>query len=62
MAFGKLFIANPDLPKRFALGAPLNAPDPSTFYGPDDAATRTTRLSTVQIGSRRRLIEVQGEV
>ena len=33
MAFGKLFIANPDLPKRFALRAPLNTPDPSTFYG-----------------------------
>jgi 2,4-dienoyl-CoA reductase-like NADH-dependent reductase (Old Yellow Enzyme family) len=32
VAFGKLFIANPDLPKRFALGAPLNTPDPSTFY------------------------------
>jgi len=34
VAFGKLFIANPDLPKRFALRAPLNTPDPSTFYGP----------------------------
>jgi 2,4-dienoyl-CoA reductase-like NADH-dependent reductase (Old Yellow Enzyme family) len=33
VAFGKLFVANPDLPKRFALGAPLNTPDPSTFYG-----------------------------
>jgi 2,4-dienoyl-CoA reductase-like NADH-dependent reductase (Old Yellow Enzyme family) len=33
VAFGKLFIANPDLPRRFALGAPLNTPDPSTFYG-----------------------------
>jgi 2,4-dienoyl-CoA reductase-like NADH-dependent reductase (Old Yellow Enzyme family) len=32
VAFGKLFIANPDLPQRFALGAPLNEPDPSTFY------------------------------
>src|SRR5262249_58988623 len=32
VAFGKLFIANPDLPRRFALGAPLNTPDPSTFY------------------------------
>lgn len=32
VAFGKLFIANPDLPKRFALGAPLNTPDSSTFY------------------------------
>ena len=32
VAFGKLFIANPDLPKRFALNAPLNEPDPQTFY------------------------------
>jgi 2,4-dienoyl-CoA reductase-like NADH-dependent reductase (Old Yellow Enzyme family) len=32
VAFGTPFIANPDLPRRFALGAPLNAPDPSTFY------------------------------
>lgn len=33
VAFGKLFIANPDLPRRFALSTPLNTPDPSTFYG-----------------------------
>ncbi len=33
VAFGKLFIANPDLPKRFALHAPLNIPEPATFYG-----------------------------
>jgi 2,4-dienoyl-CoA reductase-like NADH-dependent reductase (Old Yellow Enzyme family) len=33
VAFGRLFIANPDLPKRFALRAPLNTPDPRTFYG-----------------------------
>jgi 2,4-dienoyl-CoA reductase-like NADH-dependent reductase (Old Yellow Enzyme family) len=32
VAFGKLFIANPDLPKRFALSLPLNDPEPSTFY------------------------------
>lgn len=32
VAFGKLFIANPDLPKRFATGAQLNAWDSSTFY------------------------------
>jgi 2,4-dienoyl-CoA reductase-like NADH-dependent reductase (Old Yellow Enzyme family) len=32
VAFGQLFIANPDLPKRFERGAPLNTPDPSTFY------------------------------
>ncbi len=34
VAFGRLFIANPDLPERFASGAPLNDPDPSTFYAP----------------------------
>ncbi|WP_454690641.1 alkene reductase [Achromobacter aloeverae] len=32
VAYGVLFIANPDLPKRFELNAPLNAPNPSTFY------------------------------
>jgi 2,4-dienoyl-CoA reductase-like NADH-dependent reductase (Old Yellow Enzyme family) len=32
VAFGQLFIANPDLPARFAGNAPLNTPDPSTFY------------------------------
>lgn len=30
--FGVLFIANPDLPRRLALGAPLNPPDQDTFY------------------------------
>lgn len=33
VAFGKLFIANPDLVERFARRAELNAPDPGTFYG-----------------------------
>jgi 2,4-dienoyl-CoA reductase-like NADH-dependent reductase (Old Yellow Enzyme family) len=32
VAFGKLFIANPDLPLRFAENAVLNAPVPETFY------------------------------
>lgn len=32
VAFGKAFIANPDLPERFRIDAPLNAPDPGTFY------------------------------
>lgn len=36
VAFGKLFLANPDLPRRFAEGAPLNEPDPATFYGGDE--------------------------
>ncbi len=32
VAFGVPFLANPDLPKRFAQKAPLNPPDPATFY------------------------------
>jgi 2,4-dienoyl-CoA reductase-like NADH-dependent reductase (Old Yellow Enzyme family) len=32
VAYGKLFIANPDLPIRFAKHAPLNKPNPDTFY------------------------------
>lgn len=35
IAFGKLFIANPDLPLRFARRAPLNLPDPTTYYTHD---------------------------
>jgi 2,4-dienoyl-CoA reductase-like NADH-dependent reductase (Old Yellow Enzyme family) len=34
VAFGVPFLANPDLPERFRLNAPLNQPDPSTFYAP----------------------------
>jgi N-ethylmaleimide reductase len=33
VAFGKLYIANPDLVERLRDNAPLNAPDKSTFYG-----------------------------
>jgi 2,4-dienoyl-CoA reductase-like NADH-dependent reductase (Old Yellow Enzyme family) len=33
VAWGQLFIANPDLPARFAIDAPLNRPNPETYYG-----------------------------
>ena len=33
VAFGQLYIANPDLVERFRAGAPLNTPDRKTFYG-----------------------------
>jgi N-ethylmaleimide reductase len=36
VAFGVPFLANPDLPLRYRKGAPLNAPDPSTFYAGED--------------------------
>lgn len=34
VAFGRPFLANPDLPMRLQRRAPLNAPDPATFYTP----------------------------
>lgn len=33
VAYARLFLANPDLPKRFAAHGPLNDPNPDTFYG-----------------------------
>jgi N-ethylmaleimide reductase len=33
VSFGIPFIANPDLPQRFAVNAPLNPADSATFYG-----------------------------
>lgn len=40
VAYGVPYIANPDLPERFAQGAALNAADPTTFYA-DGAAGYT---------------------
>ncbi|CAG0907444.1 unnamed protein product [Darwinula stevensoni] len=37
VAFGTAFLANPDLPARIKAGAPLNAPNPATFYSPGAA-------------------------
>jgi N-ethylmaleimide reductase len=37
VAYGRAFLANPDLPRRLQLGAALNEPDPTTFYGGDAA-------------------------
>jgi N-ethylmaleimide reductase len=36
VAFGRPFLANPDLPERFRTGAKLNAPDMNTFYTPGE--------------------------
>lgn len=33
IAFGRLYIANPDLVERLRAGAPLNVPDRATFFG-----------------------------
>jgi len=34
VAYGQLYIANPDLVARFKTGAALNTPNPDTFYSP----------------------------
>jgi len=36
VAFGRAFLANPDLPRRLRDGLPLNEPDKGTFYGGDE--------------------------
>ena len=33
IAFGRKFLANPDLPERLKSRVSLNEPDPTTFYG-----------------------------
>jgi N-ethylmaleimide reductase len=37
VSFGASYLANPDLPEKLMANAPLNDPDPSTFYGGDEA-------------------------
>lgn len=49
VAFGQLFIANPDLPRRLQLEAPLNEPRPGTFYSP--SAEGYTDYPALAIGS-----------
>jgi hypothetical protein len=44
VVFGVPFLANPDLPIRYAKAAPLNVPDQATFYaGEERGATSTIR-------------------
>jgi len=47
IAFGKAYIANPDLVERLKKGAPLNTPDPTTFYGFDNGARGYTDYPTL---------------
>nr|XP_043624336.1 12-oxophytodienoate reductase 1-like [Erigeron canadensis] len=41
VAYGRLFLANPDLPKRFELNAPLNNYDRATFFTSDSVVGYT---------------------
>ena len=52
IAFGRPFIANPDLVARLKAGAPLAEPDRSTFYGGDERGyTDYPRLQPVAAGA-----------
>ncbi|RFU44905.1 alkene reductase [Paraburkholderia sp. DHOC27] len=49
IAWGQLFIANPDLPRRFELDAPLNEPNPATYYAEGETGyTDYPALETVE--------------
>lgn len=47
VAFGRWFIANPDLPRRLLEGAKLNQYDRTTFYGADPAEKGYTDYSAL---------------
>ena len=56
VSFGTPFLANPDLVERFRRAAPLNAPDPATFYqGEERGYTDYPALNTAHSGSAERV-------
>ena len=56
IAFGKAFIANPDLVERLRRNAPLNVPKQESFYG--GAAGRLHGLSDARRGGRNRALMI----
>ena len=51
IAVGTMVLTNPDLVTRVKTGAPLNEPDPSTFYGGDERGY-TDYPTTIAVGAR----------
>jgi len=50
IAFGRLFIANPDLPERIRHHSPLNKPNRATFYGgAEEGYTDYPRLTAAEL-------------
>lgn len=50
VAYGRLWLANPDLPLRYALAdAPLNAYDRSTFYTSDQVGAHRARVHACNV-------------
>jgi NADPH2 dehydrogenase len=55
VAWGKLFIANPDLPHRFEVGSELNEPDPATFYAAEGTEPEPGYIDYPPLESERKL-------
>jgi len=53
IAFGRLYIANPDLVERLRTGTPLNVPDSETFFSESATAGSRIALSTADRGCAR---------
>jgi N-ethylmaleimide reductase len=51
VAFGRAFIANPDLPRRLQENLPLNAYDRDTFYGGDAGGYTDYPFAAQQVSS-----------
>jgi N-ethylmaleimide reductase len=60
VSFGRLFLANPDLPLRFARSAPLNVPDRGSFYGGDDRGYIDYPFLEEPLPALRRLVLAAG--
>ncbi|KZV37324.1 12-oxophytodienoate reductase 2-like [Dorcoceras hygrometricum] len=57
VAYGRHFLANPDLPKRFELDAPLNKYERETFYTPDPVIGYTDYPFLEETDGYRREVE-----
>jgi N-ethylmaleimide reductase len=56
VSFGRLFIANPDLPARFQSGSALNVADRASFYGGDERGYTDYPFVTEFCGARNQEI------
>ncbi len=59
IAFGRPFLANPDLVARMRAGAPLNEPDMSTFYTPGPKGLHRLPRARALTGERREVHDLE---
>lgn len=61
VAFGRMFLANPDLPERLRTGMPLNRHDRSTFYGGDARGYIDYPFAASRVSARQAVEAATGE-